>query len=86
MLSILPERIFKRGKRRIYYQASQYKTGEEIIVIFTTPNMQESSIILKEFGYGLYYFDFDFKQIGDHIGIFFENEEVVGSSIFRIAL
>jgi len=86
MLHILPERIYQRGKRRIYYQASPPEAGKDVTVSLASPNMKKTIVTLMEFGHGLYYFDFDFVDLGDYIGTFFENGEVMGSGIFRIAL
>jgi len=83
---LLPERIYRRSWRRVYYQTVGLKTEICVKVRIVDSSMKEFFVNLKEFGYGLYYFDFDFSSLGDYVGTFFEDEKPIGSAVFRIAL
>lgn len=87
MITEFPNSVTIKGTRRFFYTSNNYIEGIIVKLILITPNLKELlPITLTEFKYGLYYFEYEFKMIGNYVGIFFENDEHVGETIFRISL
>lgn len=73
------------GKNRIFYRATAFKEGLDVKVNLLCPNLDNhKDIDLIEFEEGIYYFDYDFRQEGVWVGVFFENGDKKTSQNFRI--
>jgi len=73
------------GGNRIIYKSMNFQEGLEVFVDLYRPDFtRELSIILTELGDGLYYFEYNFSQVGVYTGIFYENGEKKISQNFKI--
>lgn len=73
------------GSNRIIYKSTAFKEGLAIFVDLLRPDMsREPSIVLTEIGDGLYYFEYNFLEVGVYTGIFYENGVKKISQNFRI--
>lgn len=88
MLNIeeISQHIYQRGLRRLYYRSKKLKTGKEVSVIIYSPELDYSTYMFTELGYGVYYCDYDFCDLGNYVVIYFENGVQTGIGIYRISL
>lgn len=69
---------------RLFYKASGFAEGKNVTAFFIDPDLQQSPTIgLKEYGGGIYYFDYEFCKNGPYCGKFFENGTPVIAQVFR---
>jgi hypothetical protein len=87
MLLQIPNQVFPQGFKRLFYQSAKLVEGKEVTVLLRKPNLTcVPTATLSELGNGLYCLKYNFDEIGDYVGTFFEDGEPTGSAIFRVSL
>jgi len=78
---------YTKGVNRIWYRASAFASDKNVKVRLRKPNgvLLEYVSIPESEDEGIYYLDFDFNELGQWLGIFYENEEKMTSSVFHIS-
>ena len=73
------------GTNRIVYRSTNFDVDLHVFVDLYRPNgLRVPSIILTEMGEGLYFFRYDFFDMGVYTGIFYEDGYKKTSQNFRI--
>ena len=73
------------GTNRIVYRSTNFGEGLDIFVDLYCPDgLRKPSIPLIEIGEGLYYFRYNFSDVGIYTGIFYEDGVKKISQNFRI--
>ena len=77
---------FSVGENYVWYRAAKFATGISITVKFRKPdNTLTEPISVPESGdEGVYRLCYDFNELGQWLGIFFEGDLKTSSSIFHI--
>ena len=71
--------IYNNEVIRLWYQAAGFGSGKAVTVVMRHPNgTLDSQISLIESDItGAYYFDFDFNELGQWLGVFYEDSMLV---------
>jgi hypothetical protein len=73
------------GLSRLWYRSSGFKEGQIVTADFRDPHLKKYlGLNFVEAGDGLYYLDYQFRTLGIHIAIIYENGIKVTSQNFRI--
>ena len=77
---------FHTGMNRVWYRAAGFVTGKNIEVKFRKPNGTLTNLVVvpESEDEGIYYLDYDFDELGQWLGIFYEDSVKTTSSIFHI--
>jgi hypothetical protein len=77
---------YHTGVNRIWYRAAKFATGVDVKVRFRKPDgtLIESFSVPESEDEGIYYLDYNFSELGQWLGIFFEGDLKTSSSIFHI--
>jgi len=75
-----------KGVNKIWYRASGFASGKDVKVKFRKPNgvLLDYVSIPETIDEGIYNSDFDFNELGQWLGVFYEDGKKVTSSIFNI--
>jgi len=83
----MPDTTYRYGKNRVVYQASDFSTGLAVTARLWKPGLTEddsSPFTLTELGYGLYYFEYNFRNLAPYHAVFFEGSTAAAYHTFRI--
>jgi hypothetical protein len=78
--------IFSMGMNCVWYRAAKFTTGIDVTVSFRKPDntlIEPVSIPESEDG-GVYRLCYNFNELGQWLGVFFENGVKTASSVFHI--
>lgn len=68
MTNEIPTVLSKKGIRRLYYVSSHKDNDKEVIAIIITPkNIELPAESLITWGYGIYYLEHLFNEVGKHL-------------------
>ena len=75
-----------KGVNKIWYRASGFASGKDIKVRLRRPNgvLLEDVSIPESIDEGIYNTDFDFDELGQWLGVFYEDTVKKTSSVFNI--
>lgn len=74
------------GVNRIFYRSTGFKSGIDVTCDLFFPNLScINGILLNELRDGIYFFDYNFNQIGFYLGVFLENNVKKESRSFQIS-
>ena len=77
--------LYRTGLNRIFYQTTSFSTGKTVTGYLYTPELKKSGeMAFVEIEDGIYYYDHTFEMPGTHLGVFFEDEVKVRTSVFRV--
>ena len=73
------------GVNNIVYKAKEFQAGLTVTIKLRDPDVElVASLTLTELGDGVYFFPFDFEEIGIYCGVFFEDGVPTQFAAFRI--
>lgn len=75
-----------KGVNKIWYRASGFAGGKNVKMRLLKPDGMhlEAVSIPESEDAGMYSVDFDFNELGQWLGIFYEDEKKMSSSVFNI--
>lgn len=69
---------------RMWYKSIDFAIDKNITMFFVTPTLQKTKVLaFTEYGEGLYYLDYVFKQEGSYVGKISEDGRPVLAKVFR---
>lgn len=77
---------YKRGVNRLFYQPSSFHSAVVEAYFYTPKLVKTETYIFTELENGLYYLDYKFEDIGEYLGIFFEDSIKIASKVFKVEL
>lgn len=77
---------FSIGVNRVWYRAAKFSTDIDVTVRFRKPDdtLVEPISVPESEDEGVYYLDYDFNELGQWLGVFFEGGLKTSSSVFHI--
>lgn len=75
---------YKRGTNRIFYQPPDFAAAVVTAYFYTPKLVQTNVYTFTQLEPGLYYLDFKFEDIGDYIGVFYENGIKKHTRVFKV--
>ena len=78
--------VFSTGVNRVWYRAAEFATDVDITVKFRKPDGTLVGLVSvpESEDDGVYYLDYDFNELGQWLGVFFEGDLKTSSSVFHI--
>jgi len=77
---------YKRGTNRLFYQPSNFHDAVITAYFYTPKLVKTETYTFTKIEDGLYYLDYKFDDIGEYLGVFFEDDIKTASLVFKVEL